>query len=563
MTKSKNFSPKNDHYIAFIPCAGNPPIEMQAEFGPTPTAFLPLGKSIALVELLTRIENHFDHIYVGLKQIPPSVEILITKQFPNVHLIAISNSHSIGETLLKLIKMSDLDQHSKIYVQLGDSLQQFTPPQRTTFYYSLSSHPYKWISFDLLNNKVIDKIVPPTNEHSEAHKRIFSGQFFFTDHQSFIHSLKKHTSSEKSEIDPFFKACKDISENSDIDFLAKDISEWSDFGYLASYHSSKKQITMNAREFNSLEFDRKKNTITKRSKNTTKFLGEIRWFKNIPAELAYLHPRIYSVNDLIESPSIEMEYLPATPLDQLYLYTSTDLFTWKKITSHVLSAIKEMHHFSSSAYDVNELCRDMYINKTLERINEYIYREQFSTFRQDSIQINGNNLSGLDTVVNTLENYVNRHLITTANAAQIIHGDLCFSNILYDLRSDQIKLIDPRGSFGAQGVYGDARYDLAKLRHSAISQYDFLVNGLFHLSLSDLNVELQIHRTKRQEQISKYFEDLLQGLSVERYAEIILIESLLFLSMVPLHNDRPQSQNAYIATGLMLFNQFLKEVTEL
>eukprot|EP01034_Spumella_vulgaris_P006135 gene6135-biopygen5401 len=44
----------------------------------------------------------------------------------------------------------------------------------------------------------------------------------------------------------------------------------------------------------------------------------------------------------------------------------------------------------------------------------------------------------------------------------VMHGDLCFSNILFDTRSDCIKLIDPRGlNFRDEPrLVGDLRYDL-------------------------------------------------------------------------------------------------------
>ena len=63
----------------------------------------------------------------------------------------------------------------------------------------------------------------------------------------------------------------------------------------------------------------------------------------------------------------------------------------------------------------------------------------------------------------------------------IMHGDFCFSNILFDLNNLIIKLIDPRGSFGVPSIFGDPRYDVAKLRHSAVGLYDFIVSGFFLL----------------------------------------------------------------------------------
>ncbi|MDB4556699.1 hypothetical protein N9005_05535, partial [Akkermansiaceae bacterium] len=47
------------------------------------------------------------------------------------------------------------------------------------------------------------------------------------------------------------------------------------------------------------------------------------------------------------------------------------------------------------------------------------------------------------------------------------HGDLCLSNIMYDVNSDEIFLIDPRGHFGEEySRYVPEGYDILKLAHS-------------------------------------------------------------------------------------------------
>ena len=60
-----------------------------------------------------------------------------------------------------------------------------------------------------------------------------------------------------------------------------------------------------------------------------------------------------------------------------------------------------------------------------------------------------------------------------------MHGDFCFSNILFDLGHQIVRVIDPRGRFGQKGIYSDPRYDMAKLRHSIGGLYDFIVADLF------------------------------------------------------------------------------------
>jgi hypothetical protein len=135
----------------------------------------------------------------------------------------------------------------------------------------------------------------------------------------------------------------------------------------------------------------------------------------------------------------------------------------------------------------------------------------------------------------------------------VIHGDFCLSNILYDRRNRFIRLIDPRGEFGSIEVYGDYRYDLAKLCHSFEGDYDFFVNDLLELDWRGGELLYSAHLDSRHLEVKRLFRQWIQGRWKDKYAEIKLIESLLFLSMVPLHADRFRSQEAFLARGLELF----------
>ena len=64
--------------------------------------------------------------------------------------------------------------------------------------------------------------------------------------------------------------------------------------------------------------------------------------------------------------------------------------------------------------------------------------------------------------------------------------------------SETLKILDPRGNFGIDGVYGDIRYDIAKLMHSIIGRYDFIINDLFAIIQEKDNVVLEIYGKKQQ-----------------------------------------------------------------
>jgi hypothetical protein len=108
------------------------------------------------------------------------------------------------------------------------------------------------------------------------------------------------------------------------------------------------------------------------------------------------------------------------------------------------------------------------------------------------------------------------------------------------------------------GIYGDARYDLAKLAHSFSGGYDFIVSDRFNVTLtSKTEIQCSIKKSSYHVQVKSIFENiLLQDCAVHQ--QVIAIQSLLFLSMLPLHVDTPRRQLAMLATGLQLYYQASK-----
>ncbi|EJS83145.1 hypothetical protein KCU_11548, partial [Pasteurella multocida subsp. multocida str. P52VAC] len=140
----------------------------------------------------------------------------------------------------------------------------------------------------------------------------------------------------------------------------------------------------------------------------------------------------------------------------------------------------------------------------------------------------------------------------------ILHGDLCFSNMMYDSRGNSIKVIDPRGMNTKQEMvlYGNQTYDLAKLCHSFIGLYDFIIADSFELEKSDdYGIRLNFNIDSRFEEIQQLFmrKQLLPNVTNN---EIIPPTILLFLSMIPLHFDKPNRQEAMLANGLRLYKMW-------
>ena len=140
-----------------------------------------------------------------------------------------------------------------------------------------------------------------------------------------------------------------------------------------------------------------------------------------------------------------------------------------------------------------------------------------------------------------------------------IHGDLHFSNILFDSLNKSFKLIDPRGRFGnLRGPDGDIHYDIAKLRHSYAGMYDAIVAGLFDLT-SDWKLgifDLQIGPDRREAALE--LDALITRLGFN-LSYVKLLEVGIFLSLIPLHDEDPRRQYAFLFRALQLLFELLAE----
>ncbi|MCR5879219.1 phosphotransferase [Phenylobacterium sp. J367] len=132
-----------------------------------------------------------------------------------------------------------------------------------------------------------------------------------------------------------------------------------------------------------------------------------------------------------------------------------------------------------------------------------------------------------------------------------MHGDLCFSNLLWDSRNRRIKAIDPRGAVDrAPTLHGDLRYDLAKLAHSVVGRYDQIIAGRYALSADG---EIAFDPVACQPWLEGALADLVVDGQGGLSQPVRAVMASLFLSMLPLHADRPDRQQAFLANALRLW----------
>ena len=129
------------------------------------------------------------------------------------------------------------------------------------------------------------------------------------------------------------------------------------------------------------------------------------------------------------------------------------------------------------------------------------------------------------------------------------HGDPCFSNILFDKRLGLMRLIDPRGATSFETGLMHPLYDIAKFSHSVPGGYDFINNALFTCNLTDrLALEGVPDAGGPPAWAQEAFRNRLNKAGID-VAAVRAVELSLFLSMLPLHSDRPSKLAGFALTA--------------
>lgn len=333
--------------------------------------------------------------------------------------------------------------------------------------------------------------------------------------------------------------------------------DWLDCGNPDRQASSHRAL-LQKRAFNELQIDSVFGTITKRSQNVEKFIDEINYLRLLPPELAVLFPRVVASSSEWNAPFLTMEYYGYPSLSEAFVFESVSPNLWEQIFLHLRSVVQHGFMTRSRPIPAAEI-RKMYLEKTRERVAKL---QQFEVFRglltPSELIVNGKPLANLPALWARIEEGVES--LARNVTGGIIHGDLCLSNILYDLRSRIVKLVDPRGSFGQAGIYGDPRYDVAKLFHSTYGLYDFLVNDLFDLEVRGNEIHLDLRSRGDHREISERFERVF--FPAFHRNEILLITALLFASMPALHYDEPRRQVAMYVRSLQLLDELFSNAPD-
>lgn len=334
--------------------------------------------------------------------------------------------------------------------------------------------------------------------------------------------------------------------------------KWIDFGHLEGLGKAR-SFLMESRHFNDFTLHPVLPQITKFSQNKNKLRSEYFWYLKLPTQLQAITARVLDFSDDEGKSSLTLEYYGYGTLAEKLVYLSLSRSFWSSALRRIFSLVELFCQFSGNNED-GVCLASIYKEKTNSRLQLLLEQNAFWEPLIDAsyIKINGKAYMGLPLLKSRIHQKIDK-IVATAKIA-VVHGDLCFNNILYDASSGIIKLIDPRGKFGGSGktVYGDPRYDIAKLRHSFCGHYDFIIEGFYDLSFDAESGFRWYVLTDDQAEREQQFDEIASSFGYD-IGEIRFIESLLFLSMIPLHEENREKQLAFFVIAIQKLNHCLQE----
>lgn len=422
----------------------------------------------------------------------------------------------LSTSVLSGIESSESEGDSGVLILLGDTLVERGEIDFSNNFVSVFQVEdwERWCMFSPEDSKFYDKPSekPPTN-------LALSGVYYVKSKEELRGLLKEQEKSEEThrgelQISTSLSRLKDPLLPAFLDVL--------DFGTLHNYLGNRK--LRNSREFNDVTLNEE--TVIKSSLDRNKIISEANWYRSIPGNVKVHTPKLLNYDLHGRRASYEMERVFHPTLREVYLFLDRSSDTWGRIFSSCLSLLEKM----GSPKVEGKGSYKAILEKTRNRIrvlpkqfrDQVVVGEFLSEFERESERIDSGN-------------------------SVLIHGDFCFSNLMWDAETRRVTMVDPKGE-----LYGSRYYDWAKLRHSALYGYDFIDSELYTVCQGETKVFDQGVQT-----VSRVYSEMEKSVFREdEIAYLDLLTASLFLTMIPLHSHNPRNQSLYFEKFTLIYNKF-------
>ena len=528
-------------------------LEMQAETGCLYPAFIQLGGEPLYTHIMRsydQFKNNVEFVFI-LADDAPKLSVKKESGFDWKEL-RISDSKSIADSVSRAL----VDVHSSqtVVIHMGDTLVTFgfLKEKQDTIFVKNKDDIYRWTSVAKDSNGGIKVLTDRECSLEDKSQSVCVGVFLFSDSVLIRECLQVALILNEPKYDPFFIAIEKYSQKRAVSLNTPPC--WYDCGHVDTFYKSRLDFT-NLRHFNTLNYDSERGLVTKRSIEVKSFRHQVRWYRQVPDSIASFLPRIYESDDG-EDPFLTMELLTIPTLSDLFVNQRLRIGAWNTVAKKISNVLELFKNLSYESLIASDLAEDVYINKTRERLE--LFCQQSPTLAEHWV-VSDAGIISIEYVLKKLNQFAEKTQIFNTRNLTPIHGDLCFSNIMYDIRGASVKLIDPRGSFGVPGIYGDSLYDKAKLLHSYCGGYDLILSDNYEVHTSDAGeLNLIVAKSDYHLKVQQIFNRVIFPGQSE-YFQCQAIQALLFLSMLPLHRDRIDRQRGMLALGLKLFGEIIKK----
>ena len=471
-----------------------------------------------------------------------------------IEFICLDQLKDLGYSIYQALE----DKHEELIINFGDTIvqQDVFGQSADLCFYEEDYLSEKWTFFEIEQGEFTEIFDKQKEANTQERKKMFVGVFKISDEMNFKDCLKLALQTKMDDMGSFYYALQMYSRKHHM--KAVKVKDWFDIGHIDRYYNSKLEVK--AREFNHITIDKNRGILTKTSNEKNKFIGEILWYLKLPSDIEYVRPRIFSYDTSYDSPYISMEYYAYHTVHELFLYGDLDWHQWSELFRRIKFIYKDFQRYSLHDERMRGALEEMYLHKTLERLGELKEDSSFVRLYRENFYINGNGFQSIEQICGKLKEEIPVYLYDV-EYFHIIHGDLCFTNIMVDSNLSFVKVVDPRGRFGSYDIYGDQRYELAKLFHSIDGKYDYIIKDLFELKTDfkqkEIRINYKILDRHREFDLFQLFQDTFSDEIGDEKKKIELIEALLFLSMIPLHKENVEHQYVMLATGIEILDRIL------
>jgi hypothetical protein len=509
--------------------------ELKTEFGAIPPCFLPLANHPIVDRQVKLLRQCFpdERLIISLPESfvkSPNNEMLFERE--NVECLAVPDGLSLADSILYVINAA-ADEGDVLRILHGDTLIFDIPSGDDIVAISNTRIDYTW---EIESQNALEEIV-------------WCGYFSFG-------NVKKFTKCLVLSRGEFVVAVRNYDNARKL--TRKKIEHWFDFGHISTFFSSREKVTTE-RSFNNILIQN--GMVRKSGSDYSKVEAENYWFRNIPLMLKLKTPQLLDSGVCNGAPYYTTEYLHLVPLNELLVHGRHPIIFWNRIFEHCNSFLLECRDsyvrggcegLGAAQDKISADSYDLFTTKTKNRLGEF--SRQTGIDLDECWTVNGRKLPSLrDISHNAMEKAGSLPCL-----AGVMHGDFCFSNILFNSRADAIKVIDPRGKnfSGEFSIFGDLVYDIAKLTHSVIGLYDFILAGAFSLERTGpYSANFSVCIDDWVTAIQKVYMAKQFTQRNVNPADVMPQVILLFLSMLPLHADNPKRQLALMLNAYLLHMQ--------